>query len=329
MTVVTIVIAILLVVALVYIVALLRSHADILRRLAALEEGAASGHAAGPPQPDVPRGTDVVAAASIAGTTLGGDSVTLAFGPGSPVTLLAFLTSGCASCAPLWEGLRHAPALGSLAERVAVITHDAMRESPTRLERLAPPSGAPRAEVVMSSAAWSDYAVPASPHFVLTDGAGGILGRGSALSWEQLETMVADARADARRVGGPAHTTAERAERAERALASAGITPGHPSLYPSAGDARDRLVDGALDLAAEDVGVDQRHGFRLLGGPGAHDGRLEAQHVAEVFAFLPRAEHFPHVRNGVSAVEHRGDQSQPGQVGVVEQRDAADAQRRR
>ena len=242
MTVVTIVIAILLVVALVYIVALLRSHADILRRLAALEEGAATGHPAMPPQPDVPRGTDVVAAASIAGTTLGGDSVTLAFGPGSPVTLLAFLTSGCASCAPLWEGLRHAPARGSLAERVVVITHDAMRESPTRLERLAParPSAAPGAEVVMSSAAWSDYAVPASPHFVLTDGAGGILGRGSALSWEQLETMVADARADARRVGDPARTTAQRAERSERALASAGITPGHPSLFPSAGDAQDR-----------------------------------------------------------------------------------------
>ena len=46
MVVVTIVIAALLVVALVYIVALLRSHADILRRLTALEEGA--GGAAAP-----------------------------------------------------------------------------------------------------------------------------------------------------------------------------------------------------------------------------------------------------------------------------------------
>jgi hypothetical protein len=245
MVVVTIIIAALLAVALVYIVALLRSHADILRRLAALEGGAATGLSVAPPAPT--EGAEVlaatpIAATPIAGSTPRGDSATLAFGPGSPVTLLAFLTSGCASCAPLWEGLRKAPALGSLAERVVVITHDPARESPTRLERLAPPAspGAPGVEVIMSSAAWADYAVPGSPHFVLTDGAGGILGRGSALSWSQLETMVADARADARAAGRPARTTAERAERSERALASAGITAGHPSLYAGAPGEQDR-----------------------------------------------------------------------------------------
>jgi hypothetical protein len=232
MVVVTIVIAVLLVVALVYIVALLRSHADILRRLAALEEGAGSRAAAPVPEPDLSPvgGGEVTTAGPISGTTLRGDSVTLSFGPGSPVTLIAFLTSGCTSCAPLWAGLHQARDLASLAQRVAVVTHDATRESPTRLERLAPPG----TDVIMSSAAWTDYAVPGSPHFVLTDGAGGMLGRGSALSWSQLETMVADARADARRAADPARTTAERAERSQNALASAGIGPGHPSLYPSA-----------------------------------------------------------------------------------------------
>jgi hypothetical protein len=232
MVVVTIVIAVLLVVALVYIVALLRSHADILRRLAALEEGAGSRAAAPVPEPDLSPvgGGEVTTAGPISGTTLRGDSVTLSFGPGSPVTLIAFLTSGCTSCAPLWAGLHEARDLASLAQRVAVVTHDATRESPTRLERLAPPG----TDVIMSSAAWTDYAVPGSPHFVLTDGAGGMLGRGSALSWSQLETMVADARADARRAADPARTTAERAERSQNALASAGIGPGHPSLYPSA-----------------------------------------------------------------------------------------------
>ena len=170
-------------------------------------------------------------AAPISGTTLHGDSLTLSFGPGSPVTLIAFLTSGCTSCAPLWAGLHEARDLASMAQRVVVITHDPMRESPTRLERLAPAG----TDVIMSSAAWADYAVPGSPHFVLTDGAGGILGRGSALGWSQLETMVADARADARRAADPrAAHTAERAQRSEGALASAGIGPGHPSLYPSA-----------------------------------------------------------------------------------------------
>lgn len=240
MAVVTIVIALLLVVALVYIVALLRSHADILRRLAALEERAGAGALAssaepaalaGPGAPAGPPvgGGEVVTAGPINGTTLNGDSVTLSFGPGSPLTLIAFLTSGCTSCAPLWAGLHESRDLDSLAQRVTVITHDATRESPTRLERLAP-SGT---DVIMSSAAWADYAVPGSPHFVLTDGAGGILGRGSALSWSQLETMVADARADARRAADPARTTAERAQRSHTALASAGVGPGHPSLYPS------------------------------------------------------------------------------------------------
>ncbi len=231
MVVATIVIAVLLVVALVYIVALLRSHADILRRLGALEEHAGGGTAvpAATTAPPV-GGGEVSTAGPISGTTLHGDSVTLSFGPGSPVTLIAFLTSGCASCAPLWAGLHDARDPASLAQRVAVVTHDAMRESPARLERLAPAG----TDVIMSSAAWADYAVPGSPHFVLTDGAGGILGRGSALSWSQLQTMVADARADVRRAADAAHTTAERAQRSEGALASAGIGPGHPSLYPSA-----------------------------------------------------------------------------------------------
>jgi hypothetical protein len=232
--VVTVIIAALLVIALVYIVALLRSHAEILRRLAALEERSGDRAAAPAPEPATAAspvgGGAVTAAGPISGTTLQGDSVTLSFGPGSPVTLLAFLTSGCTSCAPLWAGLHEASDLDSLAQRVVVITHDAMRESPTRLERLAPSAGP---EVIMASAAWADYAVPGSPHFVLTDGAGRILGRGSALSWSALETMVADARADARRAADPARSTADRAQRSEGALASAGIGPGHPSLYPS------------------------------------------------------------------------------------------------
>jgi hypothetical protein len=233
MTILAIVDTVLLVVALVYIVALLRSHADILRRLAVLEEGgtatraAAAGELPGPGDdvPDVP--------APISGTTLAGDSVALSFGPGSPPTLLAFLTSGCTSCAPFWAGLRETADLPSLPDRVIVVTHDATRESPARVARLAP--GA--AEIVMSSDAWERYAVPASPHFVLTDGRGGISGRGSALSWSQLETMVGDAGADSDGVAGTlaaARTTEERAARSEQALAQAGIGPGHPSLFPGA-----------------------------------------------------------------------------------------------
>lgn len=233
MRVLTIVETVLLVIALVYIVALLRSHADILRRLAALEDGAGGP---GRPRPG-PRidGSEQRTAGEISGTTLAGDAVTLSFGPGSPITLLAFLTSGCDSCAPLWASLGDAGQLEQLAQRVVIVTHDTTRESPARLRRLAPA----RVETVMAATAWEDYAVPASPHFVLTDGAGGILGRGSALTWPQLVTMVHDALADADADadaggagGGPARTTAERAARSERALTRSGIGPGHPSLHP-------------------------------------------------------------------------------------------------
>jgi hypothetical protein len=230
MPVLAIVDTVLLVIAIVYIVALLRSHADILRRLAVLEEG---GIARTPTAsaPAALSGGEVVTAGPIGGTTLGGDSVTLSFGVDSPVTLLAFLTSGCTSCGPLWAGLRDAGELHSLAERVVVVTHDATRESPSRVGRLAPAA----AEVVMSTRAWEDYAVPASPHFVLTDGRGGIRGRGTALSWSQLETMVDDARHDADSVTpASARTTEERAARSEQTLARAGIGPGHPSLFPGA-----------------------------------------------------------------------------------------------
>jgi hypothetical protein len=230
MTALTIVESGLLVVALVYIVALLRSHADILRRLTALEDGAGGQSPLGAAPPV---GSGAVRAADITGMTLAGDSVTLSLGPGSPVTLLAFLTSGCASCAPMWSGLRDDDQAAALAQRVVIVTHGASRESPTRLRGIAPQGF----ETVMATAAWEDYAVPASPHFVLTDGAGGVLGRGSALSWSQLVTMVQDARADADAVGAqPVRTTAERAARSERTLARAGISPGHPSLRPGEAD---------------------------------------------------------------------------------------------
>lgn len=237
MIVVSIVEALLLAVALVYIVALLRSHADILRRLTLLEDGVGqNGSPSRPPEPVI-GGAEVRTALPISGTTLDGDAVALSFGSGSPVTLLAFMTSGCSSCAPLWSGMQQPAGLHELVDRVIVVTHDTDRESPAKVRRLAPDT----VEVIMAGAAWEDYAVPASPHFVLTDGGGGILGRGSALSIEQLVEMVGDARADSAAArdraaaGVPSlavRTTEQRAARSARALSDAGIRPGHPSLYP-------------------------------------------------------------------------------------------------
>lgn len=223
-TVVMILEAALLAVVIVFVVALLRSHAEILRRLEAIDAG---GGTARTPRASV-SGTPISGAAGdIVGETLAGDCVKLALGPGSPRTLLAFLTSGCAACRPLWMGLsdRVPDPDGT---RLIVVTKGPEHESLSRLHELAPA----RHEVVMSSAAWEEFAVPASPHFVLVDGgAGTILGRGSAGSWEQIDALLADADGDRKRHS--TRGTSQRAARAEEALAAAGITAGHPSLYPS------------------------------------------------------------------------------------------------
>jgi hypothetical protein len=234
-----------------FVVALLRSHAEILRRLAAIERRDPEGRTA---PAGAPMSAGVEPAKDIAGSTLAGDAVKLGLGPGSPTTLLAFLTSGCAACGPLWESLRNGAPVPAGA-RLVIVAKDPEQESAALLGELAPRGR----ELLMSTQAWRDYAVPASPHIVLVDGGSGrIAGRGTAWSWDRIVAMVDQAVADVAMVGhatvgadsssapggSPAaararasqtRTTSERAERAERALAAAGIGPGHASLYPAGG----------------------------------------------------------------------------------------------
>jgi hypothetical protein len=246
MTVLEVIDTALLVLALVYIVALLRSHADILRRLTVLEDSAAeaprgarsdgAGAGVGVGAGDgagvgVGAGAGAgggVVAPDIRGATVDGKPRVVPLGAGTEPTLLAFLTSGCGTCAQFWSDLRDAELVSALAARVVIVARDARRESPARLRELAPPG----VELIVADEAWSDYAVPSSPHFVLCDGDGAIAGRGSAASWAQLMALVGQAQADAAEVLAGARTTGSRAARAELALAQAGITAGHPSLYP-------------------------------------------------------------------------------------------------
>lgn len=221
------------------LIAVLRSHAELLRRIGALEGGVSTdgGFAVHEPGPASPvRMPTSLHAPDIAGETLAGDAVKLALGPGAPRTLLAFLSTGCSVCGSLWDELR-AGGVGELAPgmRIVVVTKGSERESLTRLGRLAPEGG----ELVMSSAAWDDYDVTATPHFVLV-GADErrIAGRGGATSWSQVISLLADADSDVQL--HHARTTSARAARAEQALAASGIVPGHPSLYPSKADSEPR-----------------------------------------------------------------------------------------
>jgi hypothetical protein len=232
MTVAVAILGMLLAVALLFILALLRSHAEILRRVAALEASLDPDRAgAGMPREShlaAQSGEPGGAATKISGQTLAGAPVQLQFGAESQPTLLAFLGTGCHACGPLWDELRHEPVPTPAGARLVVVTKGPERERLARLLKLAPAG----ADVVMSTQAWSDFSVSGTPHFILVKG-GEIAGRGSATSWTQITAFLSDAEDDDRIHRARALGTESRADRAERALADAGIGPDDPSLFPS------------------------------------------------------------------------------------------------
>ena len=195
---------------------LLRSHAEILRRLDELQP---AGTAQAAP---VRASSD---AHDISGVTLAGDAVHLGLTRPGSATLLAFLTSGCSTCQTFWEAFADPRSRLPDGVGLVVVTKDPSHESSARLGELAPPG----VRVVMSSAAWSDYEVPASPYFVHIDAAGELAGEGTAQRFDQVRSLLADAVADV--AEADRRGSRERALRAERELAAAGIGPGHPSLH--------------------------------------------------------------------------------------------------
>jgi hypothetical protein len=217
---------VLLVLLVVLVAGLLRSHAEILRRLGPAE--GADGALAQPSQASRATGAEV-SAPVLSGTTPAGDAVSLSFegNTGSP-TLLAFLTSGCSTCAGFWESLAE-PRLPGV--QTVIVAHGTDRERPGRIRSLAPDA----VPVVMSSQAWKDYRVPGAPYFVLIDGH--IRGEGVATTWQGVASLVGDAIEEQHDVESAVNADARahpgaRARRVEETLAAAGIGPDHPSLYP-------------------------------------------------------------------------------------------------
>ncbi len=193
-----------------FVVALLRSHAEILRRLDALggelphHREAAPG---GRPAPD------------LEGATPSGGFRRIAVGAGAD-TLVAFLSSGCTTCTALLEQLADGPPALPRGTRLVVVAKDRELE---RLRLFRPLEQV--VDVVMSSAAWDAYAAPGSPYFVHVDGATAtVAGEGSASRWEQVASLLLDALDD--------HRDVVDAPRIDDALEAAGIGPGHPSLHP-------------------------------------------------------------------------------------------------
>ncbi|HEY7279979.1 MAG TPA: hypothetical protein VID47_00190 [Actinomycetota bacterium] len=227
---------VLLVVVGILLVGVLRSHAELLRRLDARQQPSASEPLLAEGLP-APPSRDAAEAFDVSGTTLAGDAVKLAVAGASGSTLLAFLSSGCLGCGAFWEAFGSGVDVPGGA-RVVVVTKDTSFESPSKLLGLAP-DGVP---LVMSSDAWERYGVDGSPYFVLVDGPSGrVRGEGTATSWPQVASLLRDAIADSALAAGRGHPppvgdAAARLARADDELASAGIGPGHPSLYGGEGD---------------------------------------------------------------------------------------------
>jgi hypothetical protein len=224
---------VLLVLLAVLVVGLLRSHAEILRRLGLPSDDGEGAWSASAPR--APRRDEAAAARDIAGTTLDGEAVQLGMRPGGESTLLAFLSSGCETCGGFWSSLgeRGATAIPG-GGRVVAVTKDRSHESPSRLRELAP-AGLP---LVMSSTAWRDYGVPTTPYFVYVEGESGeIHGEGAAQGWPQVISLLRDALDDVAVATAADRASAggrrERLARADCELAAAGIAPGDPSLYPN------------------------------------------------------------------------------------------------
>jgi hypothetical protein len=233
----------------VLVVGLLRSHADIIRALHDL--GVGVGDPSAPATagvetsvslrmgPALPAERSSGSIHDIEGVAPGGDSVVVS-ATTSGLTLLAFLSSGCSSCAAFWSALGDPAQRASFPAslRIVVVTKGPELESPGAISTKAPAG----TTVVMSTAAWSDYEVPGSPFFVLVDGTTGArVGEGVAQQLAQVADLVRRAELDAHGpvAAGDASSPrpvglsgAEREQANDDELHRAGIGPGHPSLYP-------------------------------------------------------------------------------------------------
>lgn len=256
----------------VLVAGLLRAYATVLQRLHALDGGRQATSA--PPFRTAPE----VVAPAVPGTSSGPGAGSAEWPPAHDVsgegltgeivsirtvgveheTVLVFLSSGCAGCAGFWEQLadgRGAAAMGG--RRIVVITKSAADESVGVLAELRPRG----LDLVMSTPAWEDYAVPGSPYVVVVSGrTGRVIGEGSGTSLSQVSGLMQQATGDGaaqagRRIVKP-RSDSGREVNVDRVLLAAGIGPGHPSLY-----------------AAEDVG----------GAPSSQDvpaaQRLDVQQI--------------------------------------------------
>jgi hypothetical protein len=92
-------------------------------------------------------------------------------------------------------------------------------------------------DLVMSSQAWTDYAVPGSPYVVVADGrTGRVKGEGSGSSFSQVGGLIRQSVDDSRHPAMAHKPDADRRRErdVDRILLAAGIGPQDESLYAPA-----------------------------------------------------------------------------------------------
>ncbi len=170
------------------------------------------------------------------GVTPSGDGAAISVRGTDHLTLLAFLSTGCATCMDFWQAFEEPQnrLVAGNRTNLVVITKGPDAESPASVADLAHPEVA----TLMSTEAFDDYSVPVAPYFVLVDGEGSrIVGEGAAASFSQLSSLMSKALADGGYGMGAQRTRRDvlrglrRSASADEALEAAGIGPGHPSLH--------------------------------------------------------------------------------------------------
>lgn len=170
-------------------------------------------------------------AADLTGVTPTGSTRTISVHRNG-ATLLAFLTTGCTTCATFWQTFSAGVRLPA-DTRLVIVTKGGNAESPADVAALAPPD----VVTLASSEAWDDYRIPVAPYFVLVDGGRGVVaGEGAANSWDLVSELLDRALADAGYADGQVNRRdllrgRHRAHRVDQDLLDAGITPGDSRLY--------------------------------------------------------------------------------------------------
>jgi hypothetical protein len=241
-----------------FVLGLLRSHAELLRRTADLERE--RQEPANTPAPDqMPEGV-VPAPETIAQTSVSAiEGLDCTLEPyrlavadvHEPYLLVAFLSTTCLTCLDIWRDVieegddaRRVEA-GDDAASLLIVLKAREFENLGKAAGLAAETPVP---VVMSGEAWSELDVPGSPYFALiATREQRVVGAGSAQSWEQLRSLAGDGMlelsfamgASSNGGGGARGGYRSIIEREDDDLRRAGIYPGHPSLTASLLDEED------------------------------------------------------------------------------------------